>query len=151
MKKSFVLALVALVALPVFAGNATAGKAKKQTVEGSIVIPQPGGPVGPCIYRTQRTIMATAGNPNGVLGYTFEVDPKTVNKKFKLEVSDGAGMDIQFYSDLGDPSDPTTAPGNVGYETPGPGGETGTVPKGYPIVFICMNEGANAEFTYTAG
>ncbi len=151
MKKSFVLALVALVALPVLAGNATAGKAKKQVVEGSIVIPQPGGPAGPCIYRTQRTLMATAGNPNGVLGYTFEVDPKTVNKKFKLEVSDGAGMDIQFYTDLGDPSDPTTAPANVGYETPGPGGETGTVPKGYPIVFVCMNEGANASFTYTAG
>ena len=95
--------------------------------------------------------MATAGGPNGLVGYTFEVDPKTAGKKFKLEVAGGAGMDIQFYTDLGDPTDPTTAPANVGYETPGPGGEEGTVPKGYPIAFVCMNEGANAAFKYIAG
>ena len=150
MKKNLALALAALLALPVFAGSATAGKPKKQNVEGSIVIPQTGGPAGPCVYRTQRAL-ATAGGPNGVVGYTFDVDPKTAGKKFTLDVSDGAGMDISFYSELGDPTDPTVAPTNVGYETPGPGGESGTVPKGFPIVFVCMNEGANATFTYTAG
>lgn len=151
MKKLVAVASAVLVVLSVFAGSATAGKAKTQKVEGSIVIPQPGAAAGPCIYRTQRTLMATAGGPNGLIGYTFEVDPKTAGKKFKLVVDGGAGMDIQFYTDLGDPTDPTTAPANVGYETPGPGGETGTVPKGYPIAFVCMNEGANASFTYTAG
>ena len=133
---------------------ASAGKKKKkskpQIVEGSIVVPQPGGAVGPCVYRSQR-ILASGGGPNGIVGYTFEVDPKTVGKPFKLEVADGAGMDLQFYSELGDVVDPTTAPGNYGYETPGPGGEKGTVPEGFPIVLVCMNEGANAAFTYTAG
>ena len=150
MKKILALTSAALVVLSGFAGSATAGKAKPQKVEGSILIPQPGAAAGPCIYRTQRALMATVG-ANGLVGYTFEVDPKTVGKKFKLEVADGAGMDISFYSELGDVSDPTTAPANVGYETPGPGGEAGTVPKGYPIVFVCMNEGADASFTYTAG
>ncbi len=87
---------------------------------------------------------------NEIVGYTFDVDPKTVNKPFKLEV-DGAGMDISFYADLGDITDPATAPANVGFETAGPGGESGVVPEGYPIAFVCMTEGAEAAFTYTAG
>jgi hypothetical protein len=143
--------LVAALAIPVFSGSAIAAKKKAQTIEGSIVLPQGGGPAGACVYRTQRTLMATAGAPNGVFGYSFEVDPKTVNKKFTLEVSDGVGMDIQFYSELGDVTDPTAAPANVGYETAGPGGESGTVPKGFPIAFICMTEGVEGTFTYTAG
>jgi hypothetical protein len=151
MRKPLALLLVAALAIPVFSGSAIAAKKKGQTVEGSIVLPQGGGPAGPCVYRTQRTLMATAGAPNGVFGYTFDVDPKTANKKFKLEVSEGVGMDIQFYSELGDVSDPSTAPANVGYETPGPGGESGTVPKGYPIAFVCMTEGVEGSFTYTAG
>ena len=150
MKKLVALSLVALLAFPAIAGSATAAKKPKQTVEGSIAIPQPGGAVGPCIYRTQRAL-TTYGGPNGIVGHSFEVDPKTVGKKFTLEVSDGAGMDIQFYAELGDPTDPTVAPSNMVYETPGPGGEKGTVPEGYPIAFVCMNEGANASFTYTAG
>ena len=151
MRKLVVLSLAALIAFPAFGSDATAAKKPKQVVEGSILLNQGGGPAGPCVYRTQRTLMAIAGQPNGIFGYTFDVDPKTVNKKFTLEVSDGAGMDIQFYSDLGDPSDPTTAPSNMGYETPGPGGEKGTVPPGFPIAFVCLNEGVNASFTYTAG
>ena len=155
MKKLIALGLLAVVALPVFAGSATAAKKKSKpvVVEGSVLLPQPGAAVGPCIYRTQRAWMGLSGGaaPNGVFGYTFDVDPKTEGKKFKLEVSDGAGMDIVFYSDMGDPTDPTVAPANTGYETPGPGGEKGTVPPGYPIAFVCMTEGADASFKYTAG
>ena len=143
----FVAVLLLGAAVPAMAGKK---KSKPQIVEGSIAVPQPGAAVGPCIYRTQRTL-TIGGGPNGVVGYTFEVDPKTVGKPFKLEVADGAGMDISFYADLGDPTDPTTAPANMGFETAGPGGEKGTVPPGFPIVFVCMNEGANAGFTYTAG
>lgn len=135
---------------PASAGKKKKKKSKPQIVEGSIAIPQPGASLGPCIYRTQRA-WASGGGPNGLVGWTFEVDPKTVGKKFKLEVADGAGMDLSFYAELGDPTDPTTAPANQGYETPGPGGEKGTVPPGLPIVFVCMNEGANASFKYTAG
>ena len=155
MKKLIVLALAVLIALPAFAGSATAAKKKSKpvTVEGSVLLPQPGAAVGACIYRTQRAWMSLSGGaaPNGIFGYTFDVDPKTVGKKFTLEVSDGAGMDIVFYSEMGDATDPTVAPANTGYETPGPGGEKGTVPPGYPIAFVCMTEGADASFTYTAG
>ena len=151
MKKLLALSVAALLlaggAVPAVAGKK---KAKPQVVEGSILIPQGGGPAGPCVYRTQRTL-AIAGGPNGIAGYTFDVDPKTVGKPFKLEVADGAGMDISFYSELGDPTDPTTAPANMGFETAGPGGEKGTVPPGMPIGFVCMTEGTNATFTYTAG
>ena len=156
MKKLMVLALVAMLALPAFAGVATAGKKKKSkpvVVEGSVMLPQPYAADGSCIYRTQRSWMALSGGaaPNGIFGYTFDVDPKTVGKKFTLEVSDGAGLDIVFYTEYGDATDPTAAPANTGYETPGQGGEKGTVPPGYPIAFVCMTEGQNATFTYTAG
>ena len=151
MKRFIIFSLAAVIAFPVLAGNATAAKKPRQTVEGTILLNQGGAAVGPCVYRTQRSLMAIAGGPNGIFGHTFEVDPKTAGKKFVLEVSDGAGMDISFYSDLGDPADPTTAPANMGYETPGPGGEDGIVPKGFPYAFVCLNEGVNASFTYTAG
>jgi hypothetical protein len=155
MKKLMVLALVALLALPVFAGTATAGKKKVKpvVVEGSVMLPQPYAADGTCFYRGQRAWMSISGGaaPNGIFGYTFDVDPKTVGKKFTLDVSDGAGMDIVFYTEFGDATDPTVAPANTGYETPGVGGEKGTVPAGYPIAFVCMTEGQNATFTYTAG
>ena len=152
MKKLIALSLVAVIALPVFAGSATAAKkkGKPQKVEGSILLPQPYAADGTCVYRTQRALF-TYGGPNGIFGHTFEVDPKTAGKECNLTVDGGAGMDIVFYWDLGDPSDPTVAPANTGYETPGPGGEKGTVPKGYPYGFVCMTEGANATFQYTAG
>ena len=155
MKKLIALAVVALVALPAFAGSATAAKKKSKpvTVEGSVLLPQPYAADGTCFYRSQRAWMGLSGGgaPNGVFGHTFDVDPKTVGKRFTLDVSDGAGMDIVFYTEFGDPADPTVAPANTGYETPGLGGEKGTVPPGYPIAFVCMTEGANASFTYTAG
>lgn len=146
-------AVATLLALMLVAGAliapAAAGKKKKpkpQVVEGSILVPQGGGPAGPCVYRSQRTLMS-AGGPNEIIGYTFEVDPKTAGRPFTLEVSDGAGMDIQFYAELGDPTS-TSAPANMGYETAGPGGEEGTVPPGFPIAMVCMTEGANATFRY---
>lgn len=150
MKKLIALCVIALLfgaALPAVAGKK---KAKPQVVEGSILVPQGGNAAATCVYRAQRTLMA-GGGPNEILGYTFDVDPKTVGKPFTLEVADGAGMDISFYSDLGDPTDPTTAPANMPYETTGPGGEKGTVPPGMPIAFVCMTEGLNGGFTYTAG
>ena len=153
MRKLIALSAACLLLGGAFGGVATAGKAgARQDVEGSILIPQPGAAVGNCNYRPQRTLMIAAGEQvNGIVGYTFDVDPATAGKKFKLEVAgSGVGMDIVFYMDLGD-ADPTVAPGNTGYETAGPGGEAGTVPPGYPLAFVCMSEGSNGTFTYTAG
>jgi hypothetical protein len=143
--------VAALVAAPL--GVAQAGKAAPQHVEGSIAVPQPMPADGTCVYRAQRSLMAQGGGsaPNGTVGYTFDVDPKTAGKPFKLEVADGAGMDISFYTDLGDATDPTTAPANTAFETPGVGGEAGKVPAGFPIAFVCMTDGANSTFMYMAG
>lgn len=153
MKKTIALFASVLIVLPVAGATAAKPKAKRQTVEGTIALPQPASAAGAsCIYRAQRTLFTAGGaQANGAVGYTFEVDKKTVNKPFKLSVSDGAGMDISFYADLGDVTDPTTAPTNVAFETPGVGGEKGKVPPGFPYAFVCMTEGAQAAFTYTAG
>lgn len=151
MKKLVAAAATAiLIAAPV--QSAVAGKkaAAHQHVEGTIALPQGGNAAATCVYRAQRTLFANGG-PNGVAGYTFEVDPATAGKKFKLEAGDGVGLDISFYAEMGDTTDPATAPANYPYEAPGPGGEAGTVPAGYPIAFVCMTEGTNGSFTYTAG
>ena len=151
MRKLVAISIAALLLGAVVpAASAGKKKSKPQKVEASILVPQGGNAAATCVYRAQRTLMI-GGGPNGILGYTFEVDPKTVGKPFVLEAADGAGMDISFYADLGDPTDPTTAPANMPYETTGPGGEKGTVPPGLPIAFVCMTEGVNAAFTYTAG
>ena len=39
----------------------------------------------------------------------------------------------------------------MAYETVAPGGEKGTVPKGFSKIIVCNNTGANATFTYKAG
>lgn len=148
-----IVTLIAALALaPAAQAAKKKGKPAHQHVEGTIALPQPYAADGTCIYRAQRSLVATAGYAvNGFIGYTFEVDPKTAGKPFKLEVSDGAGMDISFYSELGNPADPTSAPANMPFETAGPGGEKGTVPPGFPIAFVCMTEGADAGFSYMAG
>lgn len=154
-KLPIVLLVVALAAVPSVSASAKKKKKKapvRQTVEGTIALPQGGNAAATCVYRGQRTAYAIAGDGvNGKIGHTFEVDPKTVNQPFKLEAGGGSGMDITFYADLGDVTDPTTAPATVKFETAGPGGESGAVPDGYPIAFVCMTEGANADFTYNAG
>ena len=159
LRKIVTLALVAMVVASMAAAPAVAGKKKKkkkakpvhQHVEHSIYIPQGTQGAAGCVYRTQRALYIAFGEQlNGVFGYTFAVDPKTAGLPFKLEVGDGAGVDLSFYGDLG--TDPAAdAPGNVGFETPGPGGEEGTVPAGYTNAFVCLTDGANATFTYTAG
>jgi hypothetical protein len=158
MRKLIALSVAALLVAGLFAGVATAGKKKKpkahQHVEETILLPQGGNAAAPCVYRAQRALIIAFGEAaNGVFGYTFEVDPKTEGLPFKIEVSGPTGIegvDLSFYGDLG--SDPAAdAPANIGYETPGPGGEEGTVPPGYPNGMVCLTEGANATFSYMAG
>jgi hypothetical protein len=151
-RKLLGVALSTVAVLAMVPGPASAGKkGAHQHVEGSVAVPQGTQGAAGCVYRTQRALYIAFGDAiNGIFGYTFQVDPRTANKKFKLEVSDGAGVDLQFYAELG--SDPTAdAPANVGFETPGPGGEKGTVPEGYPNAFVCLTDGANASFVYKAG
>lgn len=153
MRKLIALALAAISVTGAVSGSAVAGKKKPvvQHVEGTILVPQGGNAAATCVYRTQRVLYIAMGEQvNGVFGYTFAVDPRTVNKNFVLEGPDGAGLDISFYGELG--TDPTAdAPANYAYENPGVGGEKGTVPAGYPNAFVCLTDGANADFMYMAG
>ncbi len=150
MRKILVVAAVSVLAALPAAEAIAKKKAAHQHVEGAIALPHPS--TEGCVYRTQRMLYGPLGaSVNGIIGYTFEVDPRTAGKRFKLEVADGAGMDISFYSAVDNASDPSTAPSNLAFETPGPGGESGEVPPGFPYAFVCMTEGSQASFTYTAG
>lgn len=151
MKKLVAAATIAiLIAAPVHSASAGKKAAAHQHVEGSIQLPQGASPAAPCVYRTHRLMLQTFG-ANGFVGYTFDVDPATIGKKFKLEAGSGVGMDISFYTEMGDSTDPSTSPANYAFATPGPGGEAGTVPAGYPVAMVCMTEGVNGTFTYAAG
>ena len=107
----------------------------------------------------------TAENNNGLVGWHFDVDPKTVGKKFTLDVA-GQGsyvdVDILFYQKFGTPEDVVGdpqgagAPASMGYQTRAAGGEKGKVPPGMPKAIICMyggglGAGVLGNFTYTAG
>lgn len=139
-----------LLAAPVQSAFAGKKAAAHQHVEGTITVPQGGNAAASCVYRTHRVMLQTFG-ANGFVGYSFDVDPATIGKKFKLEAGDGVGLDISFYADAGELTNPTAAPANYPYETPGLGGESGTVPAGYPLAIVCMTEGVNGSFSYAAG
>lgn len=132
---------------------------KQQKVDGSIamMLPFPQDPNACYSGAHRRVAVATQEMVNGVIGYHFDVDPATWNKKFKLDVTGGQGdvdLDITFYSEFGtvdQATDTAYAPYNLGYETRKPGGETGVVPKDMTKVIVCMWNGQNATFTYLAG
>lgn len=132
---------------------ALAGKAKKATQkqEGSIALAAPYTD-GSCFFGLHRRINLVAQRQaQGLVGYDFDVDPKTVGGKFKLvPADDSADIDISFYQSIGDIQDPAGAPANVKFHTREPGGESGVVPDGYPIAMVCMAAGENVDFTYTA-
>lgn len=162
MKKviSLLAAVVAVAAL--VPGTAVAGKKKgaRQEVSGNIAMQAPpsdatSNPNG-CYSGVHRRIaVVTQEQVNGVVGYHFDLDPATWNKKFRL-VPDTAGVDIDitFYTDFGtteQATDTAYAPYTVGFEERNTDGEAGVVPPDMTKVIVCMKSGTNANFTYTAG
>ena len=164
MKKVITLLVAGALGLGVLPATAGAG-APKQTVEGIIALPAPYTDDSGCFAGLHRRgAIATQENNNGVVGWHFDVDPKTVGKKFVLEPSGGLGdvdMDILFYDRFGtveDLQDPLAAgsPASTGYQNREIGGETGKVPPMKPKAIICIyggqqGAGGGATFTYTAG
>ena len=78
-----------------------------QTQEGSIVLPAPFAQDQSKCYAGlhRRSETASQGQENGVTGYHFDIDKRTWNKPFKLDVvgSEGpADLDIYFYMQLPD-------------------------------------------------
>ena len=164
MKKLLTISLAGVLAASLLVPSAHAG-GKKQTVEGMIALPAPYTDDTGCFAGLHRRgAILSQENNNGVIGWHFDVDPATANKKFVLEAA-GQGyvdLDILFYQKFGTPEDVVNDPGgagapaSLGFQTRAAGGEKGKVPKGYPKAIICMYGGAQgaglgATFTYTAG
>ncbi len=163
MKKILTVALATMVAASLFS-PASAAKAKKQEVEGSVLLPLPFLDDSGCYAGTHRRLaIATGGNNNEITGYHFDVDKATWNGKFNLEATGGQGyidFDIYFYSDFGtagNPDDPLINEGfmSAQYNTREAGGEKGTVPPDMNKVIVCMYGGALGQgfegtFKYTA-
>lgn len=162
MKKTITVLIAAALGFGLLPGSAGAGK-PKQTVEGSIAA-APRHPDG-CYTGVHRRLQAISGQQaQGIVGYDFDVDKKTYNKPFVLELTNGLNyvdLDITYYLNERETledfqgGDPTGHP-TVAYTTHEAGGEKGKVPVGalYAIVCIYQSEagaGALADFTYTAG
>jgi hypothetical protein len=160
MRKLIALAVTGLLAASLLPGAAQAGKKPKQSVEGQIAMMAPwaGETLATCYSGGHRRLqVVTQEQANGIIGYSFDVDKKTLNKKFTLEPTGGQGdvdLDITFYTDFGtleQATDTAYAPLNASYETREPGGEAGKVPSFAKKVIVCMHTGAGASFTYNAG
>jgi len=165
MRKTIAVLLAAALGLAIFPASAGAGK-PKQTEEGVILLPAPFLDDSGCFAGLHRRgAIMTMENNNGVIGWHFDVDPKTWKKKFTLEPSGGLGtvdMDILFYQEFGTPEDVVSDPGGagapatIGFQTREAGGEAGKVPPKFNKAIICIYSGAlyqggGASFTYTAG
>lgn len=154
MRKLVSVGLLTVLVLAALGDIAAAAKKKaQQRVEGSVAFPAYVEGQG-CFFRLERTLAFFAGDASrGIVGDHFEVDPKTAGKNFVLEVTGGAGvdLDISFYQAYMDPNDPTAAPANFPFETREEGGEAGVVPPGFEKALVCLAAGSNARFLYTAG
>lgn len=145
---------------------ATAGSVPPpQKEEGNVLLPGPGpnGEVtGGCWTGWARRFWIFSGGATaGPLGSMFEIDEKTWEGKFKLEVTaGGAGtedLDITFYADPGqvDPQDPAQQGGIVesgSYLSRKEGGEEGNVPPTSTLALVCLGTGSgyDADWSYIA-
>lgn len=165
MKKTIALLIAAALSFGILPATAGAGE-PIQTEEGMILLPAPFVDDSGCFAGLHRRgAIMTQENNNGIVGWHFDVDPKTWKKRFVLEPSGGLGtvdMDILFYQEFGTPQqvveDPLAAgaPVSMGFQTREAGGEKGKVPPKFNKVIICIYSGAlyqggGANFTYTAG
>jgi hypothetical protein len=124
-------------------------------MQGDVALATPYPADSTCFSRLARTEgLVTGGAANGVVGFHFDVDPKTANKNFQLHVTGGGDdtdLDIVFYANLGSLEDPNAAPAFMAYETREAGGEVGKVPAGMTKAIVCMAAGSQSSFHYMAG
>jgi hypothetical protein len=164
MKRVLTLVLAAIVVAALSPMTAQA-KIGPQSEEGSVLLPGPGPngeTTGGCWTGWARRFwIFSNGATSGPFGSIFEIDKKTWNGKFKLEVTGGSAgtedLDMTFYADPGhvDPADPAQQGGIIetgAYLTREAGGEAGTVPARSKLVLICLaiGSGFNAEWSYKA-
>lgn len=162
MKRIIGVVMVALVGAALVGAPATAGKGAHQHVEGDILMMAPyvsqSEQFQSCYAGMHRRLALTVGEPaRGIIGWDFEIDPGTYNKRFDLQVTGGSDIDLDltFYlAGLGSVEDGTqvgTTLPVVNFETRDTKGEKGIVPKDATHAIVCMFEGTNASFSYKAG
>ena len=162
MKKIIVLVALCVAAAALIPGSAVAGKKKavRQEVAGHIASQAPpaegtNNPAGCFSGVHRRMAVATQEQVNGVVGFHFDVDPGTWNKKFRLtSVTADVDIDITYYAEFGtieQAADNTYAPYALGFEERNTDGEAGIVPPDVTKAIVCMKVGMNADFTYEAG
>lgn len=164
MKRLIILALAT--ALLGQLAPATAGSvAPPQEEEGTVLLPGPGPngeTTGGCWTGWPRRFWIFSGGATaGPFGSMFEIDEKTWEGKFKLEVTAGGmgteDLDVTFYADPGhiDPEDPAQQAGIVetgSYLNRQEGGEAGTVPPTTKLALVCLavGTGYDADWSYVA-
>ena len=165
MKRVITLVLLAALVSAFVPVSAQAGDTAPQKEEGTVLLPGPGPngeTTGGCWTGWARRFwIFSQGTTAGPFGSMIEIDKKTWNKKFKLDVVSGAqgteDLDITFYVDPGkvDPTDPAQQGGIIessSYLTREAGGESGVVPPKATLGLVCLaiGTGFNAEWSYTA-
>ena len=160
MKRILGIASVALAVATSLPNASVAQKAPTQQEEGSILLPLLAGD-GSCYPGAHRRWAIVTEQQQGPTGWHFDVDEKTWNKKFVLELTRAQGdadLDIIFYSEFGTIDDVVGDPATAGtpyamyFQSRSPGGEFGKVPPATTKAIVCMVPGgADAAFRYTAG
>lgn len=139
------LATAAAAAVPALAAEAPVA-ATEQKQAGSVTAPVA------LVARIPRTLALTDRSTNGLTGFAFDVDPKTVGGPFELKVTGDPStlgdLQIGFYTSLGTATDPATVAGE--FITEAPGGEKGFVPEGAKTALVYLNRGARVTFSYAA-
>ena len=161
MKKIVTLVALGLVVSTVLSGAAVAGKKKgvRQDLAGHIAMQAPpsdatSDPNGCYSGVHRRLAIVTQEQVNGVVGFHFDVDPATWNKKFVLTPASAVDIDITFYSEFGtvdQATDTGYAPYNVAFDNRDNEGESGVIPADVTKAIVCMKTGQNADLSYSGG
>ena len=133
--------------------QAAPGEQEFQTVNGNVLMftrftDTEGGFPG-----AGRRLWNAAHETNGLISYTFRVEPETWMGRFDLTVTGEAGigdpadLGIYFYEDMADAGN-SAAVTLAEYDVRKPGGEIGYVAPGSRFAIVFMSRGIDVDFSY---
>ena len=157
---AILLALAVSASLVPAGGAGAAGETEWQTISGNIKFLTRFTDGEGAFPGAGRRLYNVARETNGIVSYTFPVDPETWRGRFELEITREGGeglpdplspadLGVTFYEDLADAGNSAPAT-TVEYEVRGPGGETGFVAPGSRYAIVFMSRGLDVDFTYKA-
>lgn len=145
-----VVAIAAVICVLLLQPAAAQGWQKRtQEVRGNVFVSVYPDAGSGCIDANWRAGGWIGGPANGTTAYRFTLEPQTYGRNFLLEplASEGADLDIVFV----DETDPVTPKAIEEVANRGPGPEWGKVPSGADTAYVCLFEGSDAYFRFTAG